>query len=46
MVKIIQIEIGIAIEIENSRNPSRFDPDFDSDFDSDFDPKTCSSKTR
>ena len=27
------IEIGIAIEIENSDSTNIFDPDFDSDFD-------------
>ena len=33
LVKIIEIEIGIAIEIENCCNAKMFDTDFDSDFD-------------
>ena len=36
----IEIEIGIAIEIENSCNTYLFD----SDFDSDFDPEESSSE--
>ena len=33
MERIIQIEIGIAIEIENNDCNNMFDSDFDSDFD-------------
>jgi len=40
LTKIIEIEIGIAIE--NSCNASMVDPDFDSDFDF----ETGSSKSR
>jgi hypothetical protein len=32
-----EVEIGIAIEIENTCNTKMFDPDFDSDFDFDRD---------
>ena len=35
MGKFIEIEIGIAIEIERHCNGNTFDSDFDSDFDPD-----------